>query len=179
MSCFCIHTIGAWSVERSAHPSHELHRAVGRASLWSVVSGKRRGRTGYGRGGSIVGCCFLTTDYGPLARRKYFGGIIKWGIPPHVFNISEARLYAEFCLLRGEAEEAAIYLGARSLAPSSSLPDAVILSPKGEEGAGHSTTDTLFGLAPRGVYTAVPVARSAVSSYLAISPLPRPGSRLY
>lgn len=31
---------------------------------------------------------------------------------------------------------------------------------------------SLFGLAPNGVYPAVPVTRNAVSSYLAISPLP-------
>src|SRR6185437_5670040 len=39
-----------------------------------------------------------------------------------------------------------------------------------EVGASHC----LFGLAPAGVYRAAPVARRAVSSYLAFSPLPGP-----
>lgn len=46
-------------------------------------------------------------------------------------TFSEARLYAEFCLLPARCcrsrKEAAIYLGARSLAPSSSLPGAAAL----------------------------------------------------
>lgn len=39
---------------------------------------------------------------------------------------------------------------------------------------GPPRSDALFGLAPRGVCTAVAVARNAVSSYLTFSPLPRP-----
>ena len=39
--------------------------------------------------------------------------------------------------------------------------------------ATRATSRRLFGLAPEGVYRAVDIAVDAVSSYLAISPLPR------
>ena len=91
--------------------------------------------------------------------------------PLRAESSSEACLYAEFCLPR-KSGEAVIYLGPRSLAASSSLPGAVI--PFRRTGrSGPLRTDALFGLAPRGVCTAVTVARDAVSSYLAISPLPQ------
>ena len=41
-----------------------------------------------------------------------------------------------------------------------------------EASDGPPSSASLFGLAPGGVYPALPVARQAVSSYLAISPLP-------
>ena len=40
----------------------------------------------------------------------------------------------------------------------------------------RATSPLLFGLAPGGVYRAVSVTRDAVSSYLAVSPLPATGS---
>ena len=98
---------------------------------------------------------------------------------PRILGIIRSASVRRILSAPREAEEAAIYLGTRSLASSSSLPDAVILPREGEEGAGHSATGTLFGLAPRGVYTAVPVTRSAVSSYLTISPLPLAGRYLF
>jgi len=45
---------------------------------------------------------------------------------------------------------------------------------RGRSRGGPPRSDALFGLAPRGVCTAVAVARNAVSSYLTISPLPNP-----
>ena len=57
--------------------------------------------------------------------------------------------------------QTAIYLALLSPAGSSSLP-----------GTQRATVLFLSGLAPDGVYTAFPVTREAVSSYLAFSPLP-------
>lgn len=57
-----------------------------------------------------------------------------------------------------------IYLGARSLVLSSSLPAA--------SWSRRAASRRLFGLAPAGVYPATPVARRAVGSYPTISPLP-------
>ncbi len=58
---------------------------------------------------------------------------------------------------------AVIPLGLASPQASSGLP----------EGNGRATLNAfLFGFAPRGVFTAVPVTRNAVGSYPAISPLP-------
>ena len=56
----------------------------------------------------------------------------------------------------------AIHLGRPSPDASSNLP---------ESGAGHAK-GFLFGLAPGGVYTAMPVTGHAVRSYRTISPLP-------
>ena len=60
-----------------------------------------------------------------------------------------------------------IPLGAQSLTPSSSLPAA--------SRSGRTTPRRLFGLAPAGVCRAACVTTRAVSSYLAVSPLPEPG----
>src|SRR5215510_1561167 len=57
-----------------------------------------------------------------------------------------------------------IPLGRPLPAGSSDLP--------GRIGAGHPLASPLFGLAPRGVYPAIPVTRDAVRSYRTISPLP-------
>ena len=57
--------------------------------------------------------------------------------------------------------QTAIYLGLLLPAGSSSLPRTQ-----------RATVLSLSGLAPGGVYTAFPVTRKAVSSYLAFSPLP-------
>ena len=64
--------------------------------------------------------------------------------------------------------QTAIYLALLSPAGSSSLP-----------GTQRATVLFLSGLAPDGVYTAFPVTREAVSSYLAFSPLPAIGGRLF
>ena len=60
-----------------------------------------------------------------------------------------------------------IPLGPRLPVGSSNLPG----------GSASHAIAPLFGLAPDGVYPAAPVARDAVSSYLAISPLPDPLAR--
>ncbi len=112
---------------------------------------------------------------GPIFHGRY-GSLLQSPSAILKTTYSEACLYAEFCLHL--VVEAVISLGARSPAPSSSLPGAVIFSREGRIGSGQLHDDTLFGLAPRGVCTAIPVARDAVSSYLAISPLPRPGPHL-
>lgn len=62
--------------------------------------------------------------------------------------------------------EAIIHLGRQLPGGSSDLPGS---------SASHALAP-LLGLAPDGVYRAVRVATSAVSSYLAISPLPAPAS---
>lgn len=64
-----------------------------------------------------------------------------------------------------------IHLGRRLPVASSNLPD-----DRPERNTPGPRTfvlklATLFGLAPDGVYPAIPVARNAVSSYLAFSPL--------
>ena len=61
-----------------------------------------------------------------------------------------------------------IHLGRRLLAASSDLPDGL---PERTVPGPRLGLATLFGLAPDGVYPATPVARGAVSSYLAFSPL--------
>lgn len=82
---------------------------------------------------------------------------------------SEVRLYAEFCLLR--RNEGGSHLSGSAIARALERPTRC--RPPGEgRGSGQLHADILLGLAPRGVCTAVPVARHAVSSYLAISPLP-------
>ena len=63
----------------------------------------------------------------------------------------------------------AIHLGRPSPNASSNLP---------ESGAGHAK-GFLFGLAPGGVYNAVPVTRDAVRSYRTISPLPAGKQAVY
>jgi len=60
-----------------------------------------------------------------------------------------------------------IPLGAWSPTPSSSLPAASC--------SGRAVPRCLFGLAPTGVCRATGVTTCAVSSYLAVSPLPVPG----
>ena len=67
-------------------------------------------------------------------------------------------------VLSNVAIRTVISLGMRSPALSSSLPAASL--------SRWATSRCLFGLAPTGVYRATPVASRAVSSYLAISPLP-------
>ncbi len=62
------------------------------------------------------------------------------------------------------AFEAVIHLGQQLPAGSSDLPGS----------SASRAIAPLFGLAPDGVYRADRVATSAVSSYLAISPLPAP-----
>ena len=62
-----------------------------------------------------------------------------------------------------------IPLGERSLAPSSGLPAASL--------SGRTTPRRLFSLAPTGVCQATCVATRAVSSYLAVSPLPDPACK--
>ena len=64
---------------------------------------------------------------------------------------------------------AIIYLGRLSPAASSDLTREV---PGIAGGMRRAASPLLFGLAPDGVYPASPVTRTAVSSYLAISPLP-------
>ncbi len=61
-----------------------------------------------------------------------------------------------------------IYLELPLPAVSSDLPEYHL--PRAT--AGSRRSDILFGLAPDGVYLAIPVAGNAVSSCLAISPLP-------
>ncbi len=63
-----------------------------------------------------------------------------------------------------ENKEMVISLDLALLTGSSGLP--------GKTGAGNSNALSLFGLAPCGVYPALTVSCQAVSSYLAISPLP-------
>jgi hypothetical protein len=62
-----------------------------------------------------------------------------------------------------EGEVAVIPLGLPLLTDSSDLPGSK---------AGRAAPPPLFGLAPRGVCPATPVARSAVRFYRTISPLP-------
>ena len=63
---------------------------------------------------------------------------------------------------------ATIPLDQQSLAGSSNQPAL----------GSDQTIESLFDLAPGGVYHAFPIARKAVSSYLAISPLPQSGGLL-
>src|SRR6478672_5659626 len=67
-------------------------------------------------------------------------------------------------VLSSVATRTVIPLGARSPAPSSSLPAA--------SWSGRAVPRCLFGLAPTGVCRATNVAARAVSSYLTVSPLP-------
>lgn len=67
-------------------------------------------------------------------------------------------------VLSSVATRTVIPLGVRSPALSSSLPAASL--------SGWATPRCLFGLAPAGVYRATTVTSRAVSSYLAVSPLP-------
>src|SRR5262249_38636850 len=62
-----------------------------------------------------------------------------------------------------------IPLGRRLPDGSSDLPGSI--------GAGRPLASPLFGLAPRGVYPAIPVTRDAVRSYRTFSPLPSPRRR--
>lgn len=98
------------------------------------------------------------------------------GMP--ILDVHPKRVCTPNSVCPARAGEAAIYLGARSLVPSSSLPGAGRLHEEaGSRCRDHwkraASSDALFGLAPRGVCTAAPVTRCAVSSYLTISPLPR------
>ncbi|MDB5102747.1 MAG: hypothetical protein JWP91_436 [Fibrobacteres bacterium] len=69
-----------------------------------------------------------------------------------------------------------IHLGRRLPAASSDLPDDRRSGPLLDLPAlSRGGLAILFGLAPDGVCPAIPVARNAVSSYLAISPLPGNG----
>jgi hypothetical protein len=69
-----------------------------------------------------------------------------------------------------------IHLGRRLPAASSDLPDDRRSGPlRGLPALARGGLAILFGLAPDGVCPATPVARDAVSSYLAFSPLPGNG----
>ena len=64
---------------------------------------------------------------------------------------------------------ATIHLGVRLPTRSRDTPES--------RAAGLATIRLLFGLAPGGVYHAVPVTSDAVGSYPTLSPLPRPKRR--